>query len=56
MRLGLIADIHGNLVMDEELDGNVIDLEGHDSIAVDLGHTDTDHTTCLHVPSVGLAQ
>jgi glyoxylase-like metal-dependent hydrolase (beta-lactamase superfamily II) len=23
-------------------------------IAVPLGHTDTDNTTCLHVPSVGL--
>ena len=23
-------------------------------IAVELGHTDTDHTTCLHVPSIGL--
>jgi enamine deaminase RidA (YjgF/YER057c/UK114 family) len=32
---------------------NVINLEGHDLIAVELGHTDTDHTTCLNVPSVG---
>ena len=23
-------------------------------IAVDIGHTDTDHTTCLHVPSIAL--
>jgi glyoxylase-like metal-dependent hydrolase (beta-lactamase superfamily II) len=23
-------------------------------VAVELGHTDTDHTTCLNVPSVGL--
>jgi hypothetical protein len=23
-------------------------------VAVELGHTDTDHTTCLHVPSIGL--
>lgn len=38
----------------EELKGNVIDLEGRDLIAVELGHTDTDHTTCLNVPSVGL--
>jgi hypothetical protein len=28
--------------------------EGHDLVAVELGHTDTDHTTCLNVPSVGL--
>ena len=34
--------------------GNVIDLEGHDLVTVELGHTDTDHTTCLNVPSIGL--
>ena len=38
----------------EELKGNVIDLEGHELVAVELGHTDTDHTTCLNVPSIGL--
>ena len=38
----------------EELKGNVIDLEGHDLVAVELGHTDTDRTTCLNVPSIGL--
>src|SRR5712692_1095008 len=42
------------LVIAEELEGNVIDLEGHDLVVVELGHTDTDYTTCLHVPSVGL--
>jgi len=41
-------------VIAEELKGNVIDLEGHELVAVELGHTDTDHTTCLHVPSIGL--
>ncbi|MFJ3762651.1 MBL fold metallo-hydrolase [Streptomyces sp. NPDC090080] len=29
-------------------------LEGHDLVIVGLGHTDTDDTTCLHVPEVGL--
>jgi hypothetical protein len=43
-----------HLVIAEELKGNIIDLEGHDLIAVELGHTDTDYTTCLNVPSVGL--
>lgn len=38
----------------EELPSNVIDLEGHELVAVELGHTDTDHTTCLHVPSLEL--
>jgi glyoxylase-like metal-dependent hydrolase (beta-lactamase superfamily II) len=41
-------------VLADELKGNVINLEGDDLVAVELGHTDTDHTTCLHVPSVGL--
>ena len=38
----------------EELRGGVIELEGRDLIPVALGHTDTDNTTCLHVPSAGL--
>jgi glyoxylase-like metal-dependent hydrolase (beta-lactamase superfamily II) len=42
------------LVMAEQLEGDVIDLEGHEVVVVELGHTDTDHTTCLHVPSIGL--
>jgi glyoxylase-like metal-dependent hydrolase (beta-lactamase superfamily II) len=31
-----------------------IELEGHRLIAVEVGHTDTDDTTVLHVPSIGL--
>jgi glyoxylase-like metal-dependent hydrolase (beta-lactamase superfamily II) len=46
--------IPDRLVIAEELQGNVIDLEGHKLVAVDLGHTDTDYTTCLYVPSIGL--
>src|SRR5246127_366536 len=41
-------------VIAEELKGNVIDLEGQELVAVELGHTDTDNTTCLDVPSIGL--
>lgn len=48
------GQIPDRLVIAEELKENVIDLEGHDLIAVELGHTDTDHTTCLNVPSIGL--
>jgi glyoxylase-like metal-dependent hydrolase (beta-lactamase superfamily II) len=48
------GQIPANLVIATELQGNVIDLEGHDLFVVELGHTDTDHTTCLHVPSIGL--
>jgi glyoxylase-like metal-dependent hydrolase (beta-lactamase superfamily II) len=48
------GQIPDRLMIAEELEGNIIDLEGHDLAAVELGHTDTDHTTCLNVPSVGL--
>jgi glyoxylase-like metal-dependent hydrolase (beta-lactamase superfamily II) len=48
------GQIPEHLVLPEELKGNVIDLEGRELIVVEIGHTDTDHTTCLHVPSVGL--
>jgi glyoxylase-like metal-dependent hydrolase (beta-lactamase superfamily II) len=48
------GQIPEHLVLAEELKGNVIDLEGLDLVVVEVGHTDTDHTTCLHVPSVGL--
>jgi len=48
------GQIPERLVIAEELKGNVIHLEGRELIGVPLGHTDTDNTTCLHVPSVGL--
>jgi glyoxylase-like metal-dependent hydrolase (beta-lactamase superfamily II) len=48
------GQIPDTLVIAEELEGNVIDLEGQELVAVELGHTDTDHTTCLNVPSIGL--
>jgi glyoxylase-like metal-dependent hydrolase (beta-lactamase superfamily II) len=41
-------------VIAEELQGSVIELEERDLVVVEAGHTDTDHTTCLHVPSIGL--
>jgi glyoxylase-like metal-dependent hydrolase (beta-lactamase superfamily II) len=46
--------IPDRLVIAEELKRNVIDLEGHDLVVVEVGHTDTEYTTCLHGPSVGL--
>src|SRR5712691_8622967 len=48
------GQIPERLVIAEELEGNVIDLEGHDLVVIEVGHTDTDHTTFLHVPSAGL--
>src|SRR5262249_50503037 len=53
-KAGFPGQIPDKLVIAEELQGNVIDLEGHKLVAVDLGHTDTDDTTCLNVPSIGL--
>ncbi len=38
----------------EELAGTVFELEGEELVSIPLGHTDTDSTTCLHVPSIVL--
>jgi len=48
------GQISSHLAIAEELNGNVIHLEGHDLVSLPLGFTDTAGTTCLHVPSVGL--
>jgi glyoxylase-like metal-dependent hydrolase (beta-lactamase superfamily II) len=34
--------------------GNTFDLEGNELRIVEVGHTDTDNTTVLHIPSMGL--
>jgi glyoxylase-like metal-dependent hydrolase (beta-lactamase superfamily II) len=34
--------------------GPSFELEGRQLVAVDVGHTDTDNTTVLHVPDIGL--
>src|SRR5689334_1930966 len=46
--------IPDRLVIADELEANVIHIERHELVAVELGHTDTDYTTCLNVPSIGL--
>jgi hypothetical protein len=43
-----------DLVLADPLPDHTIELEGHDLVAVQLGRTDTDETTCLHVPEIGL--
>ncbi|MFK0114170.1 MBL fold metallo-hydrolase [Streptomyces sp. NPDC091217] len=48
------GQIPERIVAAEPLDGNRLELEGNDLVVVDLGHTDTDDTTALHVPSLGL--
>src|ERR1700753_730005 len=42
------------LLIAEPLEGDTFMLEGQALVAVDLGHTDTDGSTALHVPSIGL--
>lgn len=34
--------------------GNRIELEGHEVVIVEVGHSDTDDTTVVHVPALGL--
>jgi glyoxylase-like metal-dependent hydrolase (beta-lactamase superfamily II) len=53
-KAGFPGQTPDRLAIAEELKGSVIDLEGNDLVPVELGHTDTDHTTCLNVPSIGL--
>jgi glyoxylase-like metal-dependent hydrolase (beta-lactamase superfamily II) len=38
----------------DPLEGDEIDLEGNKLVVVRVGHTDTDDSTCLHLPSIGL--
>jgi glyoxylase-like metal-dependent hydrolase (beta-lactamase superfamily II) len=50
---GFPGQIPDNFAIAEEIAGS-IDLEGHELVPVELGHTDTDYTTALHAPSLGL--
>jgi glyoxylase-like metal-dependent hydrolase (beta-lactamase superfamily II) len=38
----------------ETVPGNRFTLEGHDLVIVEAGHTDTDDTSVLHIPDLGL--
>ncbi|MFD5264857.1 MBL fold metallo-hydrolase [Streptomyces sp. NPDC058335] len=42
------------LVLAEPLEGEVLTVGGAEVRPVRLGHTDSDNTTCLHVPDLGL--
>jgi hypothetical protein len=48
---GLVPE---NFALADRLDRENFNLEGDEIVAIDIGHTDTDHTTCLHVPSIAL--
>ena len=48
------GEIPDRLLVAEPLENNELELEGHKLVAVNTGRTDTVHSTCLHVPSIGL--
>jgi glyoxylase-like metal-dependent hydrolase (beta-lactamase superfamily II) len=48
------GQIPDRLPVAEPLEESDFELEGHKLVAVNTGRTDTAHSTCLHVPSVGL--
>src|SRR6202051_5119640 len=48
------GQVPSQLVEPEVLEGDTLYLEGEELNVVQLGHTDTSHTTALHVPSIGL--
>jgi glyoxylase-like metal-dependent hydrolase (beta-lactamase superfamily II) len=48
------GEIPDRLLVAERLEDSELELEGHRLVAVNTGHTDTEQSTCLHVPSIGL--
>jgi glyoxylase-like metal-dependent hydrolase (beta-lactamase superfamily II) len=48
------GQIPSQLAAPEVLQGDSFYLEGEELKVVELGHTDTSHTTALYVPSIGL--
>jgi glyoxylase-like metal-dependent hydrolase (beta-lactamase superfamily II) len=48
------GQIPDRLLVAEALEGREFELEGQTLVAVNAGRTDTAHSTCLHVPSIGL--
>ena len=48
------GQIQRDVPVAEPLSDPRFELEGHELVAVEVGHTDTDDTTVLHVPSIGL--
>src|ERR1041385_646667 len=48
------GQLPAELVAPQVLDGDTFHLEGEVLKVIELGHTDTSHSTALHVPSIGL--
>jgi glyoxylase-like metal-dependent hydrolase (beta-lactamase superfamily II) len=48
------GQLPSQLIAPEIVDGDTLNLEGEELKIVELGHTDTAHSTALYVPSIGL--
>jgi glyoxylase-like metal-dependent hydrolase (beta-lactamase superfamily II) len=48
------GQLPSHLIAPQTLEGDTFYLEGEELMVVELGHTDTAHSTALHVPSIGL--
>lgn len=48
------GQIPDSLTAAQPLESDTFQLEGHDLVVIDAGHTDTAVSTCLYVPSAGL--
>ena len=48
------GQIPSQMAVPEILDGDTLYLEGEELKVIELGHTDTPHSTALHVPSIEL--
>jgi glyoxylase-like metal-dependent hydrolase (beta-lactamase superfamily II) len=48
------GQLPSQLVAPEALGGDTFSLEGEELKVINLGHTDTSHSTALYVPSIGL--
>src|ERR1700679_1922909 len=48
------GDIPARFLVAEPLEGDDLELEGRKLVPINAGRTDTAHSTCLHVPSIGL--
>jgi glyoxylase-like metal-dependent hydrolase (beta-lactamase superfamily II) len=48
------GDIPDRLLVAEPLERDDLELEGRKLVPINAGRTDTAHSTCLHVPSIGL--
>jgi glyoxylase-like metal-dependent hydrolase (beta-lactamase superfamily II) len=54
LRKSYPGQIPDRLVVAQALESNEFELEGQKLIVVNAGRTDTAHSTCLYVPSIGL--